>query len=94
MCSWSIRGQILGFRGAVADVENKSTAERDHWQSEQSQVMRGAKRYGGVGSQSMFCRLSMRLSCVVVNSMTAAVYRKRAISASQLRLGHPVWMPA
>jgi phage-related protein len=61
MCNWSIRGQIVGFRGAVADVENESTAESDRWQSKQSQVMRGAKRYGGVGSQIMFCRVSMGL---------------------------------
>lgn len=59
-CSWSIRGQIVGCRGAVEGVKTEGTAESDRWQSKQSQMMRGAKRYGGVGSQIMFCRVSMR----------------------------------
>ncbi len=41
-------------------VKTEGTAERDCWRSKQSQMMRGAKRYGGVGSQIMFCRVSMR----------------------------------
>ena len=46
--------------GAVTGVETEGTAERYRWQSKRSQMMRGAKRYGGVGSQIMFCRVSIR----------------------------------
>ena len=69
----------------MADVENESTAERDRWQSKQSQVMRGGEALWRRRQPDHVLQGKHGiLSSVFDNSMAAALYRKAAVSASRL----------